>query len=203
MFLRTFKRMLAVAGVAALSVGVVSAPAQATGDTSTRLSGRTTVVTAPGVVQALLGEGILPVVTRPGKFALRDNGGVAIAASFPVTGGSVSLDPPSGKIYHKGGIKFINVKNGQSIEVGKFTINLDAGRLTGVVNRSSTRVAIFNLDLSNASITTAGDVVTVRNVGLNLTAGAAGALNDSLGVDLFSGGLTFGTAKVRLELPRS
>jgi hypothetical protein len=44
--------------------------------------------------------------------------------------------------------------------------------------------------------------VTVRGVGLKLTAGAADALNQSLGVKLFAGGLTFGSAKVRLVLPK-
>src|SRR3712207_6720162 len=102
------RRVLAVAVVAFAGIGLMAAPAQATNGkgTETKLSGRTTVVTAPGIATRLLRNGIVPVVTSPGKFGIRYNGGLAVSASFPVTGGEVALNPPSGDILHRGGIKF-------------------------------------------------------------------------------------------------
>lgn len=193
-----------VAAVAAVALATFTAPAQATGSKTgtSSLTGRTTVVTGPGIAGVLLRNGILPVVTWPGTPGITHGaGGLAVTASFPVTGGSVALNPPSGQVLHRGGIKFVNLRNGTSLEVGRFTIDLNTGQLTGAVNRTSTRVAVFDLDLSAASITVEGRVVRVSNVGLKLTAGAAGALNQTLGVSIFSAGLAFGTARTRLVLP--
>ncbi len=50
------------------------------------------------------------------------------------TGGRVSLSPLGGRVEHRGGILFINLKNGKQVKVGAFTINLNHGDLTGIVN---------------------------------------------------------------------
>ncbi len=68
------------------------------------------------------------------------------------------------------------MRNGKSLTVSDFTIDLSAGELTGAVNSTTTRVAVFTLDLSEAKITTRGNTVTFTNVGL------------------FAGGLRFGSA---------
>ena len=78
------------------------------------------------------------------------------------------------------------MRNGKSLTVSDFTIDLSAGELTGAVNSTTTRVAVFTLDLSEAKITTRGNTVTFTNVGL------------------FAGGLRFGSAFQRpvLDLGR-
>jgi len=103
------KRLAVVAFTALVGVGVAAGPAQATdGDGHRGLSGRTTVTTAPGIAEALVQNGVLPIVTAPGTQGLRYDGGLTVTAAFPVTGGRVALNPPSGKVYHRGGITFVN-----------------------------------------------------------------------------------------------
>ena len=162
--------------------------------------GRTTVTTGPGIAATLLKNGILPVVTWPGREGIVTRGGFAVTASFPVTGGRASLAPLGGTVNHKGGLKFYNVNNGTSLQVGNFIIDLSAGNLTGTVNGTSTRVPVFTLDLSKAGISVKGSTVTFTNVGLVLTDVAAGALNQTLGTSLFAGGLRFGSAKSTVKL---
>ncbi|HEY2794229.1 MAG TPA: hypothetical protein VGJ28_17825 [Micromonosporaceae bacterium] len=186
---------LAVAATAVTFVGGTANAAPATAHARTSIvGGRTTVTTGHGIAGVLLSHGILPIVTRPGSEGLRIAGGLAVTASFPVTGGSASLSPLGGTVRHRGGIRFINVHNGKSLTVGDFTIDLSAGDLTGAVNGTSTRVPVFTLDLSGASIAVHGNTVRFTNVGLVLTSTAAGALNASLHTSLFAGGLRFGTA---------
>jgi hypothetical protein len=190
-----------LAAVALTGVAATAAPAAATGSTGAKgLSGRTSVVTAPGIAQTLLHNGILPIVTPPGQVGLDFSNGLALRATFPVTGGNPTLEPLGGQVLHRGGIKFVNLRNGKALEVGNFTIDLNTGQLTGAVNRSATRVPVFTLDLSAATIDVAGNVVTITGVGLVLTDGAAAALNGSLGTSLFAGGLRFGSASSRLVL---
>lgn len=198
MLMRAMRRIAVAGVVGALSVGL--AASQASAAPAAVQGGRTTVTTAPGIATTLLRNGIVPLVTRPGRPGLAYNGGLAVTAAFPVTGGSASLDPLGGQILHQGGIKFVNLRTWKSLEVGDFTIDLNTGQLTGRVNRGSTRVAVFDLDLSRASIAVEGSTVKITGVGLKLTAGAAGALNASLGTSLFAGGLTFGTARSTIEL---
>ena len=55
---------------------------------------------------------------------------------------------------------------------------------------------ILNLDLSAATIVKNPPTVKVDGVKATLTSTAASALNKSLGVHLFSAGITLGTANV-------
>ena len=182
-------------------VGVAeAAPSHKAKTTSSVKGGRTTVTTGPGIAATLLKNGILPVVTWPGREGIVTKGGFAVTTGFPVTGGRASLAPLGGTVNHKGGIKFYNVANGSSLQVGNFIIDLSAGNLTGTVNGTATRVPVFTLDLSKAGISVKGSTVTFTNVGLVLTDTAAGALNQTLGTSLFAGGLRFGSAKSTVKL---
>jgi hypothetical protein len=198
MLVRAIRRAAVLGSIGVLSLGI--AASQASAAPVAVQGGKTTVTTAPGIATALLRNGVLPIVTRPGKVGVVFRGGLALTAAFPVTGGAASLDPLGGQVLHKGGIKFVNLRTGKSLEVGDFTIDLSAGQLTGRVNRGSARVAVFDLDLSQASISVEGSTVTFTGVRLKLTSAAAGALNSSLGTNLFAGGLFFGTAKSTVRL---
>ena len=163
--------------------------------------GATAVTTAPGVAPALLKNGIVPLATWPGSQSVRFlKSGPAVRFTFPVTGGRVTLSPLGGTIDHRGGILFLNVKNGKKIEVSRFTIDLTHADLTGIVNGNpKARVPLFRLDLSHAKLAAGKHIVTARGIGLKLTSAAAKALNAALGTKLFSAGLKLGTAKTLLR----
>jgi len=164
-------------------------------------SGATAVTTAPGVAAALLTNGIVPLATWPGSQSVQSPAsGPAVRFTFPVTGGRVTLSPLGGTIDHRGGILFLNVKNGKKIEVSSFTIDLTHADLTGIVNGNPrARVPLFGLDLSHARLAAGKHIVTASGIGLTLTAAAAKALNAALGTKLFSAGLKLGTASTLLR----
>ncbi|HEX9065397.1 MAG TPA: hypothetical protein VF843_09825 [Streptosporangiaceae bacterium] len=163
--------------------------------------GRTSVTTGPGIALTLLKNGIVPIATWPGTQSLvSGKGGPAARFTFPVTGGRVSLSPPSGDIRHRGGILFFNAANGKHVQVSRFTIDLKHADLTGIVNgNAKVRVPLFNLSLAHAKIKAGNHVVTVRGIVVKLTAVAAKALNAALGTKLFASGLTLGTASTTLR----
>jgi hypothetical protein len=166
------------------------------------LRGGTTAVTAaPGVAAALLENGIVPKAVWPGtERVLYGKHGPAVRFAFPVTGGLVILSPLAGNIYHDGGIVFRNTKNGKTIEVSQFTIDLTHGDLTGIVNGNpAARVPLFWLGLSHAKLAVCRHLVTARAIVLTLTPVAAKALNAALGTRLFSAGLELGTARTVLR----
>jgi hypothetical protein len=200
--MRGFRHLAVVAAIVGLTGSAAVAASAATSHGTQAAAGvhlrdgATAVTTAPGIAPALLKNGIVPLATAPGtESVVLPKSGPAVRFTFPVTGGSVSLSPLGGKIYHAGGIFFANVTNGKTIQVSQFTINLSRGNLTGIVNGNpKARVPLFNLDLSHAKITAGKHMVTAKGIVVKLTSIAARALNAALGTKLFSGGLTLGTA---------
>jgi Htaa len=202
--MRAFMRIAAVTAAAGLflapAVSAASAAATHPAPHAVHLRGGTTkVVTAPGIAKALLSNGIVPLATGPGTEALTNAGNVRFA--FPVTGGSVSLTPPSGDINHAGGILFL--KKSHSAKVSRFIINLGTGKLTALVavnGKTVGRVAIFTVNLAHAVIHKGSSSVTVSNIGVSLTATAAEALDNALGTKLFTAGLKIGTGSTTLRI---
>ena len=163
--------------------------------------GTTAVTTAPGVAAVLLQNGIVPKAVWPGsERVLHGKNGLAVRFAFPVTGGLVTLSPLGGNIYHDGGIVFRNTRNGKTIEVSQFTIDLTHGDLTGIVNGNpAVRVPLFWLGLSHAQLAVGRHLVKARGIVLTLTSVAAKALDAALGTRLFSAGLELGTARTVLR----
>jgi len=191
-----------LAGSATAASAATSQPARAQAGAAAHLrSGATTVTTAPGVAAALLTNGLVPLATWPGSQSVQSPAsGPAVRFTFPVTGGRVTLSPLGGTIDHRGGILFLNMKNGKQIMVGSFTIDLTHADLTGIVNGNpQARVPLFRLDLSHARLAAGKHIVTAGGIGLKLTAAAAKALNAALGTKLFSAGLKLGTASTLLR----
>jgi hypothetical protein len=194
----------AVAGLVAGSAASASASqlTAAHGASAVHLrGGATAVTTAPGIAPTLLKNGIVPLATAPGTQAvLLPKSGPAARFTFPVTGGTVSLSPLGGKINHAGGILFLNLTNGKTIEVSQFTIDLSHADLTGIVNGNpKARVPLFRLNLSHAKLVVGKHTVTAKRIGVTLTSVAAKALNAALGTTLFSAGLKLGTAQALLR----
>jgi hypothetical protein len=193
--------LLTGSAVTAASAATSQGPA-ARGTAGVHLRGGTTAVTtAPGVASALLQNGIVPKAVWPGsEQVLHGKNGPAVRFTFPATGGLVTLSTLSGNIYHAGGIVFRNTKNGKTIEVSQFTIDLTRGDLTGIVNGDpAARVPLFRLGLSHARLAAGRHLVKARGIVLTLTSVAAKALNASLGTTLFSAGLKLGSAGTLLR----
>jgi hypothetical protein len=208
--MRGFRHLAAVIAIAGLVTGSAATAASAAASqragartaAAVRLrGGATAVTTAPGIAAALLKNGIVPLATWPGsQSVLSAKSGPAVRFAFPVTGGTVTLSPLGGKVRHAGGILFLNVADGKTIEVSRFTIDLSRADLTGIVNGNpKARVPLFRLDLSHASLAAGKHVITARGIGLTLTRAAATALNAALGTRLFSAGLNLGTASTLLR----
>lgn len=195
-------RSLAIAGAAAtLLVAIPAGTASAAPDAATALrGGTTTVTTGPGIAGTLLRNGILPLAVPPGRQSFGYDRGLTTSFSFPVTGGAVDLGTLAGTIEHRGGITFLNLRNGKRLTVSDFVIDTRTGTLTGRVNRTATRVPVFTLDLSAATVSAAHGRVAVGNIDVRLTAVAAGALNQTLGTHVFAGGLDLGTARTSLRV---
>jgi hypothetical protein len=191
-----------LAGSATAASAATSQPARAQAAAAVHLrSGATAVTTAPGIAAALLAQGIVPRATWPGSQSVQSPAsGPAVRFTFPVTGGRVTLSPLGGTIDHRGGILFLDVRNGKKIEVSQFTVDLTHADLTGIVNGNpQVRVPLFGLDLSHARLTAGTHIVTASGIGLTLTAAAAKALDAALGTQLFSAGLKLGTASTLLR----
>jgi hypothetical protein len=207
--MRGFRYLAVVAAIAGLASGATTTVSAATSHGAGAHAaaavhlrgGATTVTTAPGIAPALLKNGIVPLATAPGtESVLFPKSGPAARFTFPVTGGSVTLSPLGGKVNHAGGILFVNVPNGKTIKVSRFTIDLAHADLTGIVNDNpKARVPLFRLDLSHAKLTAGKHIATAKGISIKLTSAAAKALNAALGTKLFSGGLKLGTASTLLR----
>jgi len=193
-------RTVALAGVAAAALlvtgpaGTASAAPAAPAAATALTGGTTTVTTGPGIA------GILPLAVPPGRQSFGYSGGLTTSFSFPVTGGAVDLGTLAGTIEHRGGITFLNIRNGKRLTVSDFVIDTRTGELTGRVNRTTTRVPVFTLDLSAATVSAKGKKVAVGNIDVRLTEAAAGALNQALGTHVFAPGLDLGTARTALRV---
>jgi hypothetical protein len=202
--MRPLLRSAAAAGVlaATMLVGNLGSTAAAAPATATPLvGGTTTVTTGPGIAATLLRNGILPLATPPARQSIGiSHGSVTTSFSFPVTGGAVDLATLGGVIKHRGGIVFVSLRTGKRLTVDNFVIDTRTGTLTGRVNRSSTRVPVFSLDLSAATVSATGRQVKVGNIDVRLTATAAAALNQALGTHVFAAGLDLGTARTTLRV---
>lgn len=195
-----------IAPLAALiTLAAVIAPAAGANTSSTvRLDGvRTTLSTDPGTTKALVGNGILPLPVSPATVGVRwTKDGPSLRYGFPITRGRVDATSLAGSINHSGGLRFVNLANGKQLALTKFRIVIGAHPgLSALVNgKPDMRVRILNLDLSGATIAENPPSVTVRGVKATLTATAASALNDTLGVSVFSRGITLGTANVNAHI---
>jgi hypothetical protein len=201
---RIVRRLLAVTAISVLAISAgSSASATTTAPKAHLLGGKTVVTTAPGIVEALTSSGITATVTEPGAARVATEPFTAVKATFPITGGAASIDPLAGVVLHQGGIVFTNTSTHQALKISNFAINLANGNLTANVNDTSTRVPVFTVDAAASQVQIKGNYVLLTNVKLNLTPVAAAALNSSLGTELFSDGLRFGSAYSVLKVAQA
>jgi hypothetical protein len=206
-----YTRLAAAAAAATMIVGTgaLVAPANAAHSnpapaaTRTVISGTTTVTTAPGIANALLGKGLVVLATAPGSTNV--TGALSnprLNISFPVTGAGKTVD-------HKGTLIFLNPSKGKSVTLGDLKIDLKAKTISGKLNGGGYAPAL-KIDTSKAKVTTtvnrARTVTVTRytNVGvsLNTAIDVAGVLNGALETDVFTPGLKVGSAAVTVIATR-
>jgi hypothetical protein len=196
------KLLLAVSAVTLAGLVATAAPATAAPSAVLpALRGATSLTTAPGIVAALAGKGVLPLPVAPKTgFRLGLPGGQLVATyTFPIYRGNPDLSGPSGDILHEGGIYFVGT-HGRHLSIRTFDIDLAAGKVfANRVNGAKAHVAVLDLDLSGLSVAQKNGATVLSGIKVTLDAEAAGALNATFaGLDL-PAGLGFGTAQVVLK----
>ena len=196
--LTSSKRYLALAvALLALAVGFFALTASAQAQTLTLAGGYTQLTTDPGTTKALVANRILPLPVFPSwVIPTTQDGKLALRYRFYITGGQIDGATLGGEIYHSGGLKFANLRNGKSLTVKNFTIDTKSAQLTAQIPALGVRAPILDLDLSGVKVTPGATYTKVGPVPATLTDVAAAALNAKLGTTLFAGGLPIGTANV-------
>jgi hypothetical protein len=173
--------------------------------TETTRGGATTVALSPQLLGALQSLNVAPGAIAPGKLVATPRG---IRAWFGITTGAVDLGsasntPITAEIAHEGGLSL--TAGGTRVELSSFAIEIETGGnlLTGLAVVNDTlvgRIPLFDLDLANAGISRAGNVLKASDVAATLNKDAANVLNQIFGVTAFVEGLPVGTAEVRALL---
>ena len=142
------------------------------------------------VLRTVVAAGALTATMLVGGLA--GSASAAPATATPLRGGTTTVTTGPGIA--------TTLRTGRSLTISNFVIDTRTGALTARVNRTSTRIAVFTLDLSAATVDASGNTVKVGNIDVRLTAAAAGALNQTLGTHVFTGGLDLGTARTTLRV---
>jgi hypothetical protein len=182
-------RPVRTAVLALCALLLLAAPAAAKskkGSTLKLKGGATTLTLDQGAIDALTSLGIAAAPLAP---ATADGADLR----FPLTTGRVKAKTLAGKIRHVGGLALS--RESTRVELRNFIIDTKKGVLTARVGDA--RLAILDLDLSDAEVTKKGKRLTVSGVKATLTQGAAEALNGAFATDAFKEGLLLGTAEVK------
>lgn len=167
--------VFATVGALGLSGAAVSTAnaAQERGD-----KGNTRVAVAPRLAKQITAAGVTPSVFGGAKaFAFEGT----IAIRFPIT----NVVGGGNRIKHSGGVKLS--AGDAAIALSRFSVNLNQGTVSAKVNGDA-RAKLFNIKPSGRP--------SLGAVRLTMNKTAAGALNSTFGVHLFSPGQNFGFATV-------
>ncbi|HEU5267643.1 MAG TPA: hypothetical protein VFU35_13130 [Jatrophihabitans sp.] len=160
--------------------------------------GATVVTTAPGIAQTLVDAGITPAGVGQTGVKLLTGNGLQARFTFPISKNSADLASGTGHIRHGGGISLTS--DAAALEIGKFDIDLQAGKVFArEVNYSyGTRIPVLDLDLSGLTIgTNAAGATVLSGIVVRLDPVAAEAINATFAVSLpADGSLVFGRARV-------
>jgi len=181
-------RPVRTAVLALCALLLLAAPAAAKskkGSTLKLKGGATTLTLDQGAVDALTSLGIAAAPLKP---ATADGADLR----FPLTTGRVKAKTLAGTIRHVGGLSLS--REATRVDLRNFVIDTKKGVLTARVGDA--RLAILDLDLSDAEVAKKGKRLTVSGVKATLTQAAADALNGAFATDAFKEGLVIGTAVV-------
>ncbi len=191
--MRPSVRRLALALVAALALLAVPGVAAAQEQEEVTLSSGVTLVELDAATAGLLEENGVVVTTLGAAESSEDAEGVP-TFSFPITFGFLEPETLGGLVVHRGGLEISAGE--ESVRARRFIIDTAAGELSALVSGVRGRVPLLDLDLSAAAPLVRPAFVLVDRVRATLSETAAGALNEALGTDLLTPGLSIGTAQV-------
>jgi hypothetical protein len=192
------RAILVAVAVLALMLAFFGVTATAKADTLKLAGGYTQLTTDPGTTKVLLQQKVIPLPIFPSWVVPTTvDGKAALRYRFYITGGAIDSATLGGEIYHSGGLKWVNLKNGKSFRIKNFTIDTNNAQLTAEIPAlGGARAPILDLDLSKVQVKPGSVYTKVGPVPATLTDVAAGALNQSLGVSFFAEGIPIGTAYV-------
>ena len=197
---KTLDRRAIFVAIALLALALMffTVTSTARADTLTLAGGYTQLTTNPDTTKVLLQQKVLPLPVFPSwVIPTTVDGKLALRYRFYITGGTIDSVTLGGEIYHSGGLRWVNLMNGKKLAIKNFTIDTVNKQLTAEIPAlGGARAPILNLDLSKVEVSQGSTYTKVGPVPATLTATAAGALNQYLGVSFFAEGIPIGTAYV-------
>ena len=203
--LRSARLTVLVAAAALALIGAGTAPATAQVRTAAAqeapaLSGSTRVTADPAFTRSLLHAGIVRFATAPARDRITlAPGGLTVATTFPIVGGTFDPTTNQGTIVQAGGDRYVNVRNGRTVLVDQLVADSGSGLLTARVGGAAERTPVFALDASASTVTVDGSRVTVDGITFTFTPLGARTLNAALGTTLFSEQTPLGVVRTTLD----
>lgn len=114
------------------------------------------------------------------------------AFRFPITGGTLDVDAPSGRIEHAGGLRLEAA--GRSIDITNLIVR--PGRRLLMADVAGRQVPLLSLDTGKLRKIPVTHTILIPATAGTLTLQAVPALNDRLGIDAFRDGLRLGRVEV-------
>lgn len=163
-----------------------------------QLAGQSTsVVIDPGTASVLQKNGV--TVTPVGPATADTANGLTV--HFPITNGYVAVYPKTslpfirGLLSHDGGLTFS--AGGKSLTVSDFMVNPGNSELYATVGGSGAVVPLLDLDGSKVAMSTdSAGLIHLDGTVAKLSATAAGALNATFGVTVFTAGIPLGIVHI-------
>lgn len=179
---------LAAAGALTLALAATASAADTSNTVALKSGGDTRLTLDKKAGAALKSLGIRVAPVRPSKVSRG-------ALVFPITSGSVDPKLADGAlINHSGGLRL--TKGRTTVALRQLRIRITSSQASISAAVGTTRVTIINLDLKKAKISRPALNLRVKNVGVNLNATGASALNKAFKTSAFKSGLKLGTAVV-------
>jgi hypothetical protein len=187
---KAMKSLIAVAAILVFSnLTIFASP------TKTLFGGNTTVTLSSDFTGALTSLGLSARSLHPASRIRRSK------VSFPIASGNLDFENAKGEILHIGGLRLSNQTT--TVKLTNFIIDTTGEQpvLTGLVQANGSvvgRIKLFKLQLPALTLPLPDSLfqLHIPNVGVKLTADAAGALNQVFGTTAFVEDFNIGTASV-------
>jgi hypothetical protein len=186
---RKLVRTLIASVALVLSLSLV-AVAQAKRDSFDLVGGKSVLSPDVDTFEALSDYGI---TVTPVEGAKANNHGLV----FPITGGVVQNNGPTGTIEHSGGIQFTN-SSGAALVFDDFLLKISHNKGKLFATSGTDAFRFLNVDLSGATFSGYPDNLNIKNLGATLAKPAAKALTSFVGTDIDKG-TAIGSLKVKSE----
>lgn len=155
-------------------------------DTPTEIAGGTTTLELSSALKPVLAAAGVEI--QPLQPAREGDAGIEI----PITGGELGTDPLAGRLRHDGGIRLS--AGGANVDVTDVRLDVGKGAVTAQV--AGERVSLLSTEFETPELSDDHDSVVLRGSGARLSDEAVIPINDALGTDLLSGGLSIGDLDV-------